>query len=82
MDLMGSPYLMAHGMGEPVTDASTEVKFPASARYYVYARTYNWTSPWYTGRGPGKFLLSIDGEETQKTIGDEGNTWFWQYLGI
>lgn len=81
MDLMGSPYLMAHGMGEPVTDASTEVKFPASARYYVYARTYNWTSPWYTGRGPGKFLLSIDGKKLKKTIGDEGNTWFWQYLG-
>ena len=25
MDLMGSSYLMAHGMGEPVEDAQTEV---------------------------------------------------------
>lgn len=28
MDLMGSPYLLAHGMGVPVDDASTEVTFP------------------------------------------------------
>ena len=28
MDLMGSSYLMAHGMGEPVEDAQTEVTFP------------------------------------------------------
>lgn len=28
MDLMGSPYLLAHGMGEPVDDAYTEVTFP------------------------------------------------------
>lgn len=81
MDLMGSPYLMAHGMGELVADASTEVSFPATARYHVYVRTYNWTSPWHTGKGPGKFLLSIDGRKLKKTIGDEGNTWFWQYLG-
>ena len=27
MDLMGSPYLLAHGMGEPVDDAYTEVTF-------------------------------------------------------
>ena len=28
MDLMGSPYLLAHGMGVPVADAATEVEFP------------------------------------------------------
>ena len=28
MDLMGSPYLIAHGMGVPVEDAWTEVTFP------------------------------------------------------
>ena len=29
MDVIGSPYLMAHGMGTPVEDASTSLKFPA-----------------------------------------------------
>ena len=40
MDLMGSSYLMAHGMGEPVEDAKTEVTFPEKGTYYVYIRTY------------------------------------------
>ena len=59
MDLMGSPYLMAHGMGVPVEDASTTISFPESGTYYVYVRTYNWTSPWHDGKGPGKFTLKI-----------------------
>ena len=29
MDEMGSPYLLAHGMGVPVADAVTTVNFPA-----------------------------------------------------
>ncbi len=29
MDIMGSSYLMAHGMGIPVPDAETEVTFPS-----------------------------------------------------
>lgn len=41
MDLMGSPYLLAHGMGIPVEDATTEVAFPKRGEYYVYVRTYN-----------------------------------------
>ena len=33
MDLMGSPYLLAHGMGVKVEDATTEVEFPAKGEY-------------------------------------------------
>ena len=33
MDLMGSPYLLAHGMGVPVDDASTEVTFNEKGEY-------------------------------------------------
>lgn len=47
MDLMGSPYLMAHGMGKAVAAATTEVEFPEKGTYYAYVRTYNWTAPWY-----------------------------------
>ena len=46
MDQMGSSYLLAHGMGESVEDAWTEVDFPQKGVYYVDVRTYNWTSPW------------------------------------
>ena len=30
IDIMGSPYLIAHGLGQPVKDATTSVTFPAA----------------------------------------------------
>ena len=30
MDVMGSPYLLAHGIGVPVADAKTTVRFPSA----------------------------------------------------
>ena len=81
MDLMGSPYLLAHGMGEPVDDAYTEVTFPEKGEYYVYVRTYNWTSPWKKGEGPGKFSLSVGGKKLASPLGTEGTAWMWQVAG-
>jgi len=46
MDLMGSSYLMAYGMGIPVADAETMVEFPSTGEYNVYVPTFNSTSPW------------------------------------
>lgn len=81
MDLMGSPYLLAHGLGKPVEDAYTEVTFPETGDYYVYVRTYNWTSPWKKGEGPGKFTLSVGGKKLLSPLGTEGNSWMWQLAG-
>jgi Succinate dehydrogenase/fumarate reductase, flavoprotein subunit len=81
MDLMGSPYLMAHGMGVPVEDASTEITFSEKGTYHVYVRTFNWTSPWYQGKGPGKFKLKVGNKKLAVTLGDEGDEWMWQYAG-
>lgn len=81
MDLMGSSYLMAHGMGEPVEDAQTKVTFPEKGTYYVYVRTYNWTSPWKDGEGPGKFSLYVGNKKLASPLGCEGNTWMWQSAG-
>lgn len=81
MDQMGSPYLLAHGMGVPVEDARTEVSFPEKGVYYVYVRTYNWTSPWFQGAGPGAFTLSVDGKKLKTTLGTEGSEWKWQAAG-
>ncbi len=44
IDCMGSSYLMAHGMGKPVEDATTTVDIPEEGKYTVYVRTFNWTS--------------------------------------
>ena len=81
MDLMGSPYLLAHGLGVPVDDAFTDVQFPEKGDYYVYVRTYNWTSPWYDGEGPGKFALSVGNERLLSPLGAEGSGWMWQLAG-
>ena len=81
MDLMGSPYLLAHGMGVPVEDATTEVTFPKRGEYYVYVRTYNWTAPWRQGEGPGRFTLSVGEEKISQVLGCEGTAWMWQEVG-
>ena len=81
MDLMGSPYLMAHGMGVPVADAETDLEFQSTGEYTVFVRTFNWTSPWYEGEGPGKFQLLINGEKTGRVLGTSGSEWLWQNAG-
>ena len=81
MDIMGSPYLLAHGLGVPVTDASTQVTVPESGVYEVWVRTYNWVSPWTSGRGPGRFVVKIDGKVLPNELGAEGDEWMWQSAG-
>lgn len=81
MDLMGSPYLMAHGMGVPVNDAETTVEFPSTGEYTVFVRTFNWTSPWFDGEGPGKFELLVNGKKTGPVLGASGSEWLWQNAG-
>ena len=78
MDIMGSSYLMAHGLGVPVEDAVTDVDFPKQGKYQVYVRTYNWTSPWFSGKGPGAFTVSVNGKTLPDTVGITGNRWEWQ----
>ena len=80
MDLMGSPYLLAHGAGQPVADATTTVEVEMAGLYHVYVRTYNWTSPWHNGEGPGKFRLSVDGKPME-VAGCAGDRWMWQPVG-
>lgn len=81
MDLMGSPYLMAHGMGVPVADASTSVVIPEKDQWHVYVRTFNWTSPWTSEDGPGAFKVRIGGKTLKTVLGTKGNAWDWQYAG-
>lgn len=80
MDLMGSPYLMAHGMGQPVDDASTRITLPQAGTYYIYVRTFNWTSPWSSEEGPGKFKLIVNDNQLP-VLGNRGKSWMWQPAG-
>lgn len=80
MDQMGSPYLIAHGMGVPVADASTKVKL-SKGLWHIWVRTYNWTSPWSQAKGPGAFCVKLNGRSLGTELGTEGNAWGWQYAG-
>lgn len=81
IDNMGSSYLMAHGLGRPVADAVTMVDIPEAGEYYVYVRTYNWTSPWHEGEGPGRFALTVGKRRLPAVLGSKGDSWQWQEAG-
>jgi hypothetical protein len=78
MDQMGSPYLLAHGLGAPVADAVTTARFPAAGVFRVWVRTRNWVAPWKAPGAPGRFQLVVDGKPLPVTFGTEGEAWHWQ----
>jgi len=82
MDLMGSPYLLAHGLGEPVRDATVKVKLPAAGTYRLWVRTRDWVAPWNAPGAPGRFQLLVDGTPLETTFGTEGAKWHWQDGGL
>jgi len=78
MDQMGSPFLLAHGMGIPVTDAVTTVTFPNTGVFHIYVRTRDWVAP----AGPGAFRLLVDGHASDSLFGVGGDgSWQWEYGG-
>ncbi len=79
---MGSPYLLAHGLGQPVQDAVTTIEVPAPGDYRVWVRTKNWAAPWDEENAPGKFQLLVNGTALSATFGTRGAEWHWQDGGI
>lgn len=77
-DIMGSPYLLAHGMGKPVANATTTVQFPSAGTYTLWVRTRNWCpGDW---EAPGRFKIQIGGNLLETTFGTEEG-WAWQKGG-
>ncbi len=81
IETMGSPYLMAHGLGEPVKDAQTTVTFPAPGNYRVWVRTKDWVARWNAPGTPGKFQVLVNGQALPETFGTKGAEWFWHEGG-
>ncbi|PPL03651.1 FAD-dependent oxidoreductase [Parapedobacter indicus] len=70
-----SSYLMAHGMGRPVADAVTHVRFAEKGTYHFWVRTKDW-APF--PKGPGKFEVWIDGKPVGGVFGESGKVdWMW-----
>ena len=77
---MGSPYLIAHGIGTPVEDAVTGFDCPQAGQWHLWVRTRDWTAEWGRTEAPGRFNVSVNGEE-KGVFGTEGAGWHWQYGG-
>ena len=77
IDIMGSPYLLAHGLGQPVADATTTITLPTAGTYRVWVRTKDWVGEWKAPGAPGKFQLLINGQPLGETFGTKSATWFW-----
>ena len=87
----GSAILLAHGAGEKVANAKTTVRLPKAGKYFVFARTRNWASPWIPEGvseeelardwAPGKFRLILNGVPSETILGIHGKQWAWQPAG-
>jgi hypothetical protein len=91
MDVMGSAFLLAHGLGVPVADATTTLAFPHPGNYRLWVRTRDWAAPWKTAEThpdmraegtPGIFQVLVDGKAAAVTFGTEGADWHWQAGGV
>ncbi len=81
METMGSPYLLAHGLGKPVSDATSEFSVARSCEYEVWAKTKNWTA-WWSDVPAGRFQVLIDGVPLASEGGVSGDAdWRWSKLG-
>lgn len=74
---MGSPYLLAHGNGRPVADATTSIPITDAAQYTVWVRAKDWVP----GYHPGRFQLAINGKRLDTVFGENDNDWAWQLGG-
>ena len=80
IDLMGSSFLLAHGMGRPVADATTEIDVPEAGAYNVYAYTRNWTAPW-TDHPAGTYQVRVGETTLPNQLGTGSGDWRWQLAG-
>lgn len=87
MDQMGSPYVMAHGLGRPVQDAAQVVEAGRlNGKFRLWVRTRDWVSP----HGPGRFIVQgwqLVGNARKKCfetkeLGVGTGAWHWEDCGI
>jgi len=83
--LMGSPYLLATGVGKPVADAVTQARIPQPGVYRLWVRCKDWYPPNSPGRvgqvgnlshptidspySPGRFQVLVAGQASRTTFG-------------
>lgn len=87
-DVMGSAYLLAHGLGQRVASAQAIVDLKTARTARVWVRTRNWLpegaerdvgmgEPWPCG-----FRVSIGGRRLEKVFGVGRRVWHWEDGGM
>ncbi|TWT97531.1 soluble pyridine nucleotide transhydrogenase [Neorhodopirellula pilleata] len=79
---MGSPYLIAHGLGRPVEDASTTFAVESPGRYRLWVRTIDWVARWNASPSPGRFEVIVGDQTVPTTFGTQSAAWAWQDGGV
>ena len=80
-NIVGSPYLLAHGLGKPVADAAGKVRISTAGEYRVWVRTKDWVAHWNAPGTPGRFQLIVNGQPIATEFGNQGAEWHWQAGG-
>lgn len=76
---MGGSYLLAHGMGKPVPNATTSVNIPEPGKWNVWVRNRDWCpGNW---QSPGRFKVLVDGKPLKTEFGAASDKWHWQNGG-
>ncbi len=74
VDVMGSPYLLATGVGKPVQDAVTTVAVPEAGERRLWVRCKDWLP----GHAPGTFQVVVGGQFSAAAFGKSAtNAWQW-----
>ncbi|WP_377173769.1 FAD-dependent oxidoreductase [Roseibacillus ishigakijimensis] len=81
IELMGSPYLLAHGMGEPVGPAKGSFAVTEGGDYQVWVRTLDWSEQLGQAEGAGRFSLEIAGQKIDHELGAGEPAWAWERAG-
>lgn len=75
---LGFSYLLAHGLGKPVTNASGKIRFPTAGKYHVWVLTKDWCpGDWDS---PGQFQVLLDGKALPEIFGTQPD-WTWESGG-
>ncbi len=74
---MGSPYLLAHGLGKPVADALTKIEVPSEGAYDVWVRVKDWVPKYH----PGRYELHIGGRKVAELGVSGAEGWNWENAG-
>jgi hypothetical protein len=74
VDIMGSPYLLATGIGKPVADAVTTLTIPTDGMYTLWVRCRDWLP----SHSPGRFQVLINNKASSVTFGKaDDEQWRW-----